>query len=97
MEAVGAAAGIAVEARRQVLERQGGTEEQRVLRERGEDGPAQLAAQRRGFRQLLVAFDLGAEMADGLAAVGPVRRVEPAAESIDLVAGQYLGDMQQHR
>jgi hypothetical protein len=96
VEAVLAAAGIAVEARRQDLERQGGREEQGIALQRRQDRLAQFRLQRRGVGQLLVVLDLGALGADRFTPIGPVRGVEGFAELRDLGRVEDLRDLHQH-
>src|SRR5690606_14855783 len=73
MVAVGAGAGIAVEARRQDLQRQSRGDEAADRAQAFEDGIADLQRQRIVLGQLLIRLYAGSDVARGVAAVLPVR------------------------
>ena len=96
VHAVVLAAFVAVEQRRDGLERQRRGKEQRIARERGEDQLAELASDGRKLGKLAVALGQGALLAHGGLAVGPLGGVEQAAAFRHLFGRQHLGHMDHH-
>lgn len=91
-----APAGIAVEQRREDLERQGGGHEQGMVPQALQHGFADLPGQRVVLRQLQVVLGLGRLVAGGRLAVGPFRLLQGCADPGDFLGGEDGGNMQQH-
>ena len=87
---------VAVEQRREDPERERGGDEQRVALKRGDDLIADLSRGGVIVGQLQVVLDPRRLVAGRDAAVDPARAVEPLARARERLAGQHVGNVQQH-
>jgi len=96
VRAEGLAAGVAVEHRREDVQRQGGGHEQRVAAERAKDRGADLFRDGVFDVELLVVFDACALVAGGGLAVDPLGGLEQGAGFGDLGGREDVGDGEEH-
>ena len=94
--AIGAAAFVAVKARGQHFERQGGRQVQRVVRQFVQKKFAQRFGGFAGQRQLQVVLNLGGQLAGGGAAIFPGGLLQGLAAGGDFFRGEQGRNSQQH-